>query len=138
MENLSFKEAVDRLTQRDKRYAPEAFFFVRDGLEYTAKNLKKGARGLARHVTGKELSQGLCDYALDEYGPMARHTLKQWGITRTEDFGEIVFALIEAGMFGKTDNDKREDFANLFDLQEKLGSIYEITPAPPPHRRRRP
>ena len=32
----------------DKRYATEAYFFVRDGLEYTVKNIKKGARGLAR------------------------------------------------------------------------------------------
>ena len=124
MENLSFKEAVERLTQSDKRYAPEAYFFVRDGLEYTAKNLKKGARGLARHVTGKELSQGLCGYAIEEYGPMASYSLKQWGLMRTEDFGEIVFALIEVGMFGKTDDDKREDFARLFDLHEKLGSFF--------------
>jgi uncharacterized repeat protein (TIGR04138 family) len=137
MENLSFKEAVDRITQQDKRYAPEAYFFVRDGLEHTTKNLRKGARGLARHVNGKELSEGLCNYALDEYGPLAYYTLKRWGITRTDDFGEIVFALIAAGMLGKTDEDKREDFDRLFDLYETLGRIYEVAPDPPPSARRR-
>ena len=137
MENLSFKEAVDRITQQDKRYAPEAYFFVRDGLEHTTKNLRKGARGLARHVNGKELSEGLCNYALDEFGPLAYYTLKRWGITRTDDFGEIVFALIAAGMLGKTDEDKREDFDRLFDLYETLGRIYEVAPDPPPSARRR-
>jgi len=137
MENLSFKEAVDRVTQQDERYAPEAYFFVRDGLEHTTKNLRKGARGLARHVNGKELSEGLCNYALDEFGPLAYYTLKRWGITRTDDFGEIVFALIAAGMLGKTDEDKREDFDHLFDLYETLGRIYEVAPDPPPSARRR-
>ena len=137
MENLSFKETVDRITQQDKRYAPEAYFFVRDGLEHTTKNLRKGARGLARHVNGKELSEGLCNYALDEFGPLAYYTLKRWGITRTDDFGEIVFALIAAGMLGKTDEDKREDFDHLFDLYETLGRIYEVAPDPPPSARRR-
>ena len=65
MENRSFSEAVQHVVQRDPRYAAEAYFFVRDGLEFTVKNLKKGARGLARHVNGQELSEGLCNYALD-------------------------------------------------------------------------
>ena len=137
MENLTFKEAVDRITQQDKRYAPEAYYFVSAGLEHTSNTLKKGARGMARHVNGRELSEGLYNYALDEYGPMAYYTLKHWGITRTEDFGEIVFALVEVGMFGKTDDDKREDFDNLFDLYETLGRIYEVPPDPPPSARRR-
>ena len=131
MENRSFSEAVQHVVQRDPRYAAEAYFFVRDGLEFTVKNLKKGARGLARHVNGQELSEGLCSYALDEYGPMAFFTLKSWGITRTDDFGEIVFNLIEAGMLGKTDEDRKEDFAGRFDLYETLGRMYEADPLPP-------
>ena len=123
MENLSFKEAVDRVTQQDKRYAPEAYFFVRDGLEHTTKNLRKGARGLARHVNGKELSEGLCNYALDEYGPLAYYTLKRWGITRTDDFGEIVFALIAAGMLGKTDEDNLGFAYSTLDRYIRTGEI---------------
>ena len=136
MENRSFSEAVQHVAQRDLRYAAEAYFFVRDGLEFTVKSLKKGARGSARHVTGQELSEGLCNYALEEYGPMAYFTLKSWGIARTDDFGEIVFNLIEVGMLGKTDEDKKEDFAGRFDLYETLGRIYEVDPQPPRRRRR--
>jgi uncharacterized repeat protein (TIGR04138 family) len=137
MENLSFKEAVERLTQRDTRYAAEAYLFIRDGLEFTVKHLKKGARGLTRHVTGQELCEGLCDYALEEYGPMALFTLKSWGITRTEDFGELVFNLIEAGKLGKTEEDKKEDFAHRLDLVEILGKPYEVAPEPARRKRRR-
>ncbi len=135
MENLSFKEAVDRIAQQDRRYPPEAYYFVRDGLDYTVKNLKKVPRGMVRHVTGKELSEGLCEFALEEYGPMAHFTLNAWGLKRTEDFGEIVFNLVEAGRLGKTQEDKKEDFAQLFDLYDVLAKPYEVVA---PQAKRRP
>ena len=135
MKNLSFQEAVDCITQKDGRYPPEAYFFVRDGLDYTVKHLSKTPRSLLRHVTGKELAEGLCNFALEEYGPMARFTLNAWGLKRTEDFGEIVFTLIEAGKLGKTEEDKKEDFAGLFDLAEALSKPFAVE-APPPVKRR--
>ncbi len=135
MENLSFKTAVDRIVEKDRRYPAEAYFFVRDGLDYTVKHLKRNPRGPTRHVTGKELAKGLCDYAREEYGPMASFTLKTWRIMSVEDFGAIVFNLVAAGKLGKTKEDKQEDFTKLFDLHAELTSPYEI-PVPPPVRRR--
>ena len=44
--------------------------------------------------------------------------LNSWGITRCADFGDIVFNLIEYNVFSKTDNDRREDFSNLYDFDE--------------------
>jgi uncharacterized repeat protein (TIGR04138 family) len=71
-----------------------------------------------RHVSGQELLAGIREFALAEFGPMAKTVLNSWGITRTEDFGEIVFNMVEIGLLGRTDKDSREDFANGYDFEE--------------------
>ncbi|MBO7223575.1 MAG: hypothetical protein J6V70_05535, partial [Kiritimatiellae bacterium] len=53
-------------------------------------------------------------------GHLAYHVLTTWGITKTDDFGIIVYALINEGVFGKTAEDKQSDFDNVYDLKEKL------------------
>ena len=55
--------------------------------------------------------------------------LRKWGITRTEDFGELVFNLVESGKLGKTDKDSRADFANGYDFFGAFGQPFEVTPA---------
>lgn len=137
MENISFKEAVDRLVQADPRYSEEAYYFIRDGLDHTVKQVKNSPGVKSRHVTGGELAAGLSDFALDEYGPMALFTLNSWGIRQTEDFGELVFALIDAGKLGKTEEDKKEDFAGLFNLAKVLEKPYEVAEEPRQRRPRR-
>ena len=37
---------------------------------------------------------------------------------RREDFGRIVFALVDAGMMHKTDEDRIDDFVNVFDFKD--------------------
>jgi uncharacterized repeat protein (TIGR04138 family) len=70
------------------------------------------------HVTGQELLAGIRAYALEEFGPMAVTVLGEWGVTRCEDFGEVVFNMIDAGMLSKTDTDSREDFQNGYTFEE--------------------
>jgi uncharacterized repeat protein (TIGR04138 family) len=69
-------------------------------------------------VTGQQLLEGIREYALATYGPMAYFTLRDWGLRRGEDIGEIVFSLVEhgQGMFGKTEQDSRDDFKGGFDF----------------------
>lgn len=81
-----------------------------------------------RHVTGQELCEAIRCYALQQYGYMACCVLQQWGVTRTEDFGEIVFNLIEIGHMRKTNRDRREDFQKVFDFQQGLVSSFRFTP----------
>ncbi|HEX2100689.1 MAG TPA: Minf_1886 family protein, partial [Candidatus Synoicihabitans sp.] len=57
-------------------------------------------------------------HALEQFGPMARTVLDAWGIRRCGDFGEIVFNLIDYNVFSKTDNDKREDFSDIFTFED--------------------
>jgi uncharacterized repeat protein (TIGR04138 family) len=118
MRKISFSEALEQILQDDRRYHTEAYLFVKDALEFTVKTLGKPSQGPERHVTGKELVDGIRAYACQEYGPMAFRVLKSWGITRTLDFGCIVFNLIGKGIFGKTPQDKLEDFADGYDFRD--------------------
>ena len=114
----SFIEAVMRILEHDRRYAPEAYQFVCEGLNYTVRLLNKPHTGPERHVSGRELLEGLRQYALENYGPVARRVLSSWGINRTEDFGEIVFNLVEQGVLGTSPEDSKADFAGGYDFDE--------------------
>ena len=50
-------------------------------------------------------------------------------IVRTDDFGEIVFTLIDAGLVSKNSEDRREDFRGVFDLDEALVQAVNRQPA---------
>ena len=115
----NFQEVIQLIGKEDSRYEPGAYNFMRQALDFTLSRIREEEEGVQhRHVTGQELCAGIRDYALGQYGPMAYTLLKEWGITRTEDFGEIVFNLVEYGVFGKTETDSREDFVKIFDFEE--------------------
>lgn len=118
MSDASFLKAVNAICEKDHRYHGEAYFFLREALSYTGKLLKKPAEGAKRHVKGQELLEGIRAYALEEYGPVAITMFRTWGIEKTEDFGEIVFNLVESGELGKTPEDRREDFAGGYDFHQ--------------------
>ena len=80
-----------------------------------------------RHVTGQELCESIRLYALDQFGYMAKCVLNSWGVRSTSDFGTIVFNMIEIGQMRKTENDRREDFDDVFDFDEGLVEQFKIT-----------
>ena len=63
--------------------------------------------------------------AIPEFGPMVVTVLSYWGIRSTEDIGHMVFNLIGAGIFGKTEDDSIEDFKNVFDFHEAFVKPFE-------------
>lgn len=118
MQESEFIETIRHICAKDNRYEPDAYLFVREALDFTVKKMKKPAEGPGRHVTGQELLEGIRLFALREFGPMAMTVLTSWGLTRTEDFGEIVFNLVESGKLGKTEKDNKEDFAGGYSFEE--------------------
>ena len=123
-----FHPGLAEVVRNDPRYAYEAYEFVFYALHHTQKMLGKDPAAVAEgeavephhHVSGPELLRGIRDLALHEYGRMARTVFRLWGIDRTDDFGEIVFNLIEAGMMSKTSEDNRHDFHAVYDLDRAL------------------
>jgi len=117
MQPTSFQSALDAICRKDPRYAADAYSFLVEALDYTVKEVAKAEAGSPRHVTGQELACGIKDYALGEFGPMAYTVLTEWGVTRTDDFGEMVYNLIESGRLGKTPDDKKSDFNGVYDFE---------------------
>lgn len=116
-EAKDFDEVVEVIVKNDHRYAKDAYHFVRRALDHTLKKVKKSSERKSNHVDGRELCEGIREYALEQYGPMSRLLLNEWGLYKTDDFGEIVFNLVEYDVFGVTPEDKREDFSNIFDFK---------------------
>ena len=134
MQKLNFTEAIDEIARSDGRYERDAYYFVREGLDFTIRMLKKSeSRGAGRHVSGQELLDGLRRYALDQFGPMAKTVFGYWGIKQCEDFGEIVFRMVDKGILGKTEQDTPEDFKSGYDFDEAFVKPYQ----PPPGTRGR-
>src|SRR6266567_164943 len=118
MQKIGFAEALDSIVASDPRYQRDAYAFLRDALDFTTKQQKKVKGVSVRHVTGPELLDGVRQYALKEFGPMVMTVFDSWGIDSCEDVGHMVFNLIGAGIFGKTEQDSIEDFKNVYDFQE--------------------
>ena len=116
MQKTGFTEALEQIVAADPRYDREAYLFLQDALDFTMKSRKKQKTDLSRHVTGQELLEGVRVFAIKEYGPMVPTVFETWGIRRCDDFGEMVFNLIRAGIFGKTETDTIEDFRNGYDF----------------------
>ena len=129
MQKIGFAEALDSIVASDPRYQRDAYVFLRDALDFTTKQQKK-IKGLSvRHVTGPELLDGARQYALKEFGPMVMTVFDNWGIHSCEDIGNMVFNLIGAGIFGKTEEDSIEDFKNVYDFGEVF--VKPFAPAKP-------
>ena len=118
MQELTFETTLGLILAKDPRYQRDAYLFVKDALDHTQKLVIKENKGELRHVSGQELLGGIREYALAQFGPMTKMVFEEWGIKRCEDFGEIVFNMVEIGLLGKTDKDSREDFANGYDFDD--------------------
>ena len=130
--------ALEKLLMRDARYKRPAYLFVLDALNYAHSVLGLGnqpgaasteaGEAAERHLTGQQLCEAIRLYALDQYGYMAQCVFNSWGVTKTGDFGEIVFNMIGIGLMRKTTDDRREDFDNVFDFDAGLRENFQIAP----------
>jgi uncharacterized repeat protein (TIGR04138 family) len=118
---MMFHPKLAEIVRKDPRFPYEAYEFVFSALTYTQKQLGLSRDGTAEnHVSGRQLLEGMRDLALEEFGLMARTVFQLWGVRRTDDVGDIVFNLVEANLLSKTNEDRREEFHNVFDLDEAL------------------
>jgi len=124
MQESAFSEAVQHICRTDSRFHPEAYFFIREVLDFTVEDLEKPRTGAKRHVSGKELLDGFRKYALREFGPMSKTVLATWGIKSTANVGSIVFNLVEAGKLGKAKEDSPDDFNDVYDFDEAFAKPF--------------
>ena len=120
MTQLQFAEEIlDQLQERNPRFHTKAYFFVLASLHSVIRSLTE-----PRHISGRELTEGVRMLALERYGLMARTVLEHWGIHATEDVGGVVFALVDQGVLVKQDGDSLQDFQDVFDFEEAFELDY--------------
>lgn len=118
------------LTRHDPRYAYEAYEFVCEAVGFTQDRLGRTdpeAGEDENHVCGEELLRGACAMAVRDFGLMAPVVFRRWGVRTTDDFGTLVFKLIEAGRLSRSDEDDPDDFRGVFDLEKTLADGFELS-----------
>ena len=109
-------------TLRRLRFHPNAYQFVFAALRFTQEMLERmpdSEKELEEaHISGGELLEGIRQFAQSQFGCMATTVFNQWGLTETEDFGRIVFELVERGDMRKTDDDRIDDFVDVYDFED--------------------
>ena len=131
---------IVELIAQDRRYKLDAYHVVRDALELAQRDLTgtdeepswresggSESAPIETHLTGQQLCDAIRRLMLDNYGYMARVVLKNWGVTETGDFGEIVYNLIRIGLMKKSKSDRREDFNDVYDFEEAFERQFQIT-----------
>jgi uncharacterized repeat protein (TIGR04138 family) len=120
-------DPLRRLALADGRYAPEAFEFLMQSLEYAVRLAgKEAAEGVERHVTGQEVLTGMRAHAKEAFGPLAAYVWRSWGIRESMDWGRIVFLLVENNILKRQDGDKLEDFDQPFDFEREFVDGYKV------------
>jgi uncharacterized repeat protein (TIGR04138 family) len=122
MSGLSLEARIEEVARRDRRYAVEAFHFVFEALDAASERTSVRA---SRHVTVAQLLEGVRRVALEQFGPLARCVFESWGVYGTEDFGEIVFRLIDNDLLNRGEHDLKEDFHNAFSFREAFEEGYQ-------------
>ena len=128
MQKIEFGEALDAIIATDPRFHREAYLFIKDALDFTQKARRKNKEDTGvQHVSGQELLEGIRQFAIKEYGPMVPTLFDFWGIRCCEDFGTIVFNLINAGVLRQADGDSVEDFKGGYGFEDAFVAPFRPT-----------
>lgn len=119
--NPKIEEVLEKIQSRDSRFANEAYLFVSEALGETVRKLGRQKSPVGkRHVSGRELAEGMADFALDRFGPMTYQVLKTWGLAKTRDIGDIVYTLIDEKVLAKSESDSIDDFNEVYDFKMRF------------------
>jgi uncharacterized repeat protein (TIGR04138 family) len=114
------EDIMSRIRARGGQYHERAYLFLLATIEFLQTRLE-----VRRHVTGSELAWACRDFAQQQFGLLAPVVLGHWGINRTEDFGRIVYTLVEVGLLVTQPGDSESDFEGVYQFAEVFGDSYE-------------
>jgi len=119
MDEIDFSsDGFSDIVAKDGRFHPRAYALLMDVVNYLS-----GEDG--RHVSGEDVLDDFRDRVLDQYGPLSYTVLTEWGVTCTEDIGEMMFNLVEGRRIGKGDGDSADAFAGGYDFKEAFLEPYQ-------------
>lgn len=134
MRNENFERAIAKILKNDSRYPRGAYTLMPVVLDYTVRRVQEAQRAgklpfrgqVSPHVSGQQLAEGFRDYLLEEFGPFAYGIAADLNLHETLDIGHLVYNLISVGCFGKTDEDRLEDFNNVYDFHTAFVLPFEV------------
>ena len=89
MEEIDFSsDDFADIVAKDGRFGARAYALLMDVVRYLSGDDE-------RHVTGEDILDEFKERALDQYGPLTYTVLTEWGLSCTEDIGEMMFNLVE-------------------------------------------
>src|ERR1041384_502496 len=118
MQQPDFEAVFSTLLENDTRYHRDAYSFLKEALDSAQKAISKANKNQVGHITAQQLLDGIRQYGLGEFGPMTKTVLNEWGVFSCEDFGEMVFLLVEHGLLRKKESDKKDDFKGGYDFAD--------------------
>jgi len=118
MQQPDFEAVLSTILESDTRYHRDAYSFLKEALDAAQKAISKANKGQVGHITAQQLLEGIRQYGLGQFGPMTRTVFNEWGIFSCEDFGEMVFLLVEHGLLRKKESDKKDDFKGGYDFAD--------------------
>jgi uncharacterized repeat protein (TIGR04138 family) len=79
--------------------------------------LLHATNGKQQHISAAKLINSTKVIGHYVFGFLAKTVFNQWGINTTDDWGRVVWALVESGIWGKQEGDKQSDFDGLWDFE---------------------
>ncbi len=122
------------LAERPRRmrlcFHPHAYVFLSEALKMAQELACAGFRSdrpdESHHISGQQLLEGVRVLGLRQYGSMAPAVFRHWGLQTTDDFGRMVFEMIERGEMRKSEHDQLSDFQSLYSFDEAFSDRYQI------------
>lgn len=120
---------ADRRSQ-PRLFHPQAYVFVSEALktaqELVTRQMVNDRLDETHHISGPELLEGVRVLGLRLYGLMAPVVFRHWGLQSTDDFGRIVFEMIDHGEMRKSETDQLSDFHDVYAIDETFAHDYKI------------
>ena len=125
------KKSIQEIAKKDGRYSLRAFQFVHEGLEYAVKKFYGPdiVQDEPHHITGRQLCESLAELAAEKWGRMARVVLNQLGVKSTNDFGNIVYLMVENKWMHARPEDSIDEFDSVYDFETVFEKNYIFRPA---------
>ena len=117
MDEIDFEsDTFEDIVAKDSRYDGRAYALLMDCIHFLGKE--------GKHMTADDILDEFKERALDQFGPLSYTVLTEWGLSRTEDIGEMMFNLVEFNRVRKDEDDRHEDFCGGYDFKEAFLGPY--------------
>jgi len=109
------------LLKKDPRFTIDAYLLLNDGLQ-----LAYQQTGRKTQIPATELLEAIRRLMAHRYGLMAKTVLCLWGIKSTDDIGQLILNLIQAGLLQQDTIDQFDQFHSAYDFETAFINDYQL------------